>query len=129
MLIALGMGMSTGFARYPQIHLLIKILGISYLLYLAWKIATTQTRPDLVEKSKPLSFIQATFFQWVNPKAWVMAVSAIAAFTTTGSELYTQTLIIALVVMLVGFPCVGVWMGFGVWLRTPLFELAQINTP
>jgi threonine/homoserine/homoserine lactone efflux protein len=61
-----------------------------------------------MEKSRPLSFNQAALFQWVNPKVWVMAVSAIAAFTTAGSELYAQTLIIALVVMLVGFPCVGV---------------------
>jgi len=78
MVVAISLGLGKVFEAFPQLHLVIKVLGITYLLYLAWRIATTATEIDGEKTSKPLSFLQAAAFQWVNPKAWVMAVGALA---------------------------------------------------
>src|SRR5690606_11222726 len=97
-------------------------LGSVYLLYLAWKIATA--RPQQIEtgSSKPLSFIQALAFQWVNAKAWVMITGAIAAFTSLQGVYWQQLALIALVFLLVGLPCTGSWLLFGAALKRLLTE-------
>ena len=117
MVAAIGFGLSTLFSQFPSIHLIIKILGIAYLLYLAWKIATTDTQSVNSKKSEPFTFLQAAFFQWVNPKAWVMAIGAIAAFTSISGEHYLQVLLITGAFFLASFPCVGLWLFFGVGLK------------
>jgi threonine/homoserine/homoserine lactone efflux protein len=67
--------------------------------------------------SKPFSFIQAAAFQWVNPKGWIMAVGAIATFTSVQQELNSQVITIASVFLCVAFPCAIVWLSFGVALK------------
>jgi threonine/homoserine/homoserine lactone efflux protein len=87
-----------------------------YLLFLAWKIATAGPVQSGEEGSKPMSFLAAAMFQWVNPKAWIMAVSAIATYTVSGN--YALTLaIVMLVFMLVGGPSSIAWVMFGAGLR------------
>ncbi len=56
-------------------------------------------------------------FQWVNPKAWIMATSAVAAFTSGSTDILIQVVIIALIFMIVAFPSTGMWLFFGVWLK------------
>ena len=125
MVAAIGFGLSTLFSKFPQIHLVIKILGITYLLYLAWKIATTDTQSTNNKNSKPFTFWQAAFFQWVNPKAWVMAIGAIAAFTTISGEHYLQIMLITGAFFLASFPCVGLWLFFGLGLKKLLTNPKQ----
>jgi len=83
MVILLGLGLGLIFDLYPFIHEFIKIFGVLYLLYLAWKIANSTSQIAGKQQQKPFSFIQAALFQWLNPKAWIMATSAIAAYTST----------------------------------------------
>ena len=64
--------------------------------------------------------MKGALFQWVNAKAWVVATGAIAAFTTTGSDFLSQNIMIAATFLLVSFPCVGVWLGFGSLLKNAL---------
>ncbi|MGL4640826.1 MAG: LysE family translocator, partial [Shewanella sp.] len=99
------------------IHQLIKIIGIIYLLYLSWLIANSSSKLEGKSVAKPLSFIQAAAFQWVNPKGWIMAVGAIATFTSVQQELTAQVITIATVFLCVAFPCAIVWLGFGVALK------------
>jgi len=117
MLIMVGLGLSTIFVEYPSLHEVIKVLGLIYLLYLARKIAFSAPASLEGSVSKPFSFSQAAFFQWVNPKAWVMAISAISAFTSPSSGVYIEVLVISLIFFLVTFPCVGAWLFFGVGLK------------
>lgn len=123
MVLAIGLGLGTVFEQYPAIHTMIKYLGIAYLLYLSWRIATTHTQIRKRNIAKPLSFIQAALFQWVNPKAWMMGASGIATYTTTGADAYLQAAIIAGIFFLLSFPCVGLWLVFGLtlqrWLKNP----------
>ncbi|QIR14910.1 LysE family translocator [Shewanella aestuarii] len=117
MILAVGMGLSAVFQRYPIIHIIIKVIGVSYLLYLSWLIANSSNKMEGKQVSKPFSFLQAAAFQWVNPKGWIMAVGAIATFTTVNQELSGQVVTIASVFLCVAFPCALVWLGFGVALK------------
>jgi len=117
MVILVGLGFGFVFERYPFIHTFISVIGIAYLLFLSWKVATSSPNSLDAKQAKPLTFLQAVLFQWVNPKAWIMATSAVAAFTSGSSDIFIQVLIIGLIFMIVAFPSTGVWLFFGVWLK------------
>lgn len=117
MVLAIGLGLTALFNAFPSLHTIIRYLGITYMLYLAYLIASSSSKLEGKAKAKPLSFIQAAAFQWVNPKAWIMALGAVATFTTMQQALAPQALLIALVFMSVAFPCALIWLGFGVALK------------
>lgn len=112
LLLCVGFGLGKMLEFYPSAFVALKIAGGSYLLYLAYKIATSGPVGNVKSTGKPMTFIQAALFQWVNPKAWVMAVSSMSAYTSP--EQYNVTvLIIALVFPLINFPSVSCWSLFG----------------
>lgn len=117
MVLAIGLGLGEIFVRYPQVHLALKFIGAAYLLYLAWRIAQSGQSDGGDGGGRPLTFLEAAAFQWVNPKAWMMAVSAIPAFTTIGGNYYAELLLICGVFAFICVPsCVG-WCLFGVAIR------------
>jgi threonine/homoserine/homoserine lactone efflux protein len=76
-LIALGMGLNKIFELIPEINIILSILGSSYIIWLAWKIATSGTlKIDITEKPS-MGFIEGAIFQWLNPKAWIFSISII----------------------------------------------------
>jgi threonine/homoserine/homoserine lactone efflux protein len=117
MLALIGLGFATLFQLYPVLHVAIKIAGIIYLFYLAWKIAVSSGGVGEVSQSKPISFWQAAAFQWINPKAWVMGSSALAAYTTLDDSFFLQVLIICITFTLITLPCAGLWLVFGAGLQ------------
>lgn len=117
MVIIVGLGFSVVFEMYPLFHEAIKVFGVLYLLYLAWLIASSSPVSLEGKKSKPLSFTQAALFQWVNPKAWVVATGAVSAYTSVSSDIIGQVVYIALAFLLVAFPSLGVWLIFGVGIK------------
>ncbi|MES2818956.1 MAG: LysE family translocator [Pseudomonadota bacterium] len=131
LVIAVGLGLGQLFEQVPQLYTALRYLGAAYLLYLAWKIAGSGTgsgaprgvSADAVEggvagKSvgKPFTFLQAAAFQWVNPKAWVMAIGAITTYTPQDNFL-VNVLLIAALFALVNCPSVGLWTMAGSLLR------------
>ncbi|GAA5525611.1 cysteine/O-acetylserine efflux protein [Microbulbifer aestuariivivens] len=129
MIMAIGLGLGALFQQYPLLHQGVRWAGIAYLLYLAWLIAGTRS-VDRQQSPSPFSFWQAAAFQWVNPKGWVMAVGALAAFSTPGGNAWLDAGRIALAFILIGGPCITIWMLFGVGmqrlLRDPL-HLRRFN--
>jgi threonine/homoserine/homoserine lactone efflux protein len=117
MVIVIGFGFSIVFVRYPLFNEIIKIFGVIYLLYLAWLIASSSPVSLEGRKSKPLSFTQAALFQWVNPKAWVVATGAVSAYTSVSSDMYAQVIFIALAFLIVAIPSLGTWLIFGVGIK------------
>lgn len=117
MLLLVGLGFGQLFYVFPQLDLVIKTLGTAYLLYLAWQIAQSGNVSAAGGQSKPLGFMKGALFQWVNGKAWVVAIGAISAFTTVGDTYMSQNLTIAMTFFVASFPCVGVWLMFGSVLR------------
>lgn len=128
MVALIGFGFGFVFDQFPLLHEIIKIIGIVYLLYLSWVIANAAPKSLDTNESKPISFFQAVLFQWVNPKAWIMATGAVATYTSTASDIYLQVLLIALVFLAVSFPCIGTWLFFGVWLKKFLKDPAHQRT-
>lgn len=113
MLLLVGLGFGQLFNLFPQLDVVIKTLGTAYLLYLAWQIAQSGNVSASGGQSKPLSFMKGALFQWVNGKAWVVAIGAISAFTTVGDTYMSQNLTIAMTFFVASFPCVGLWLMFG----------------
>jgi len=112
MVAVMGFGLGALFLEYPSIYIYIKAAGITYLLYLSWKIANAGNANASSKIREPLSFLQAAAFQWLNPKALVVAIGALAAFTTP--ENVTQSVIaVILVYFFVGFICTAVWLTLG----------------
>jgi threonine/homoserine/homoserine lactone efflux protein len=104
MILAVGLGIAQIFDAYPALHTLLKIVGAGYLSFLAYKIATAPVGLEAVKSGKPFTFLQAAAFQWVNPKAWVMAVGAIATYTVIGSNYSTQVALISALFFAIGAP-------------------------
>ncbi|MGI2259845.1 LysE family translocator [Shewanella sp. GXUN23E] len=117
MVLAVGLGLSEVFQRLPLMHTTIKTLGIAYLLYMAYRLAASSSRIETRKRSKPLGFFQAAAFQWVNPKAWVMAIGAMGAFTRMNEALTPQVLTISAVFFCIGVPTALLWLGLGVSLK------------
>jgi len=115
MVVAMGLGLGGLFKAFPVLHDVLKWVGGAYMLWLAWKIATTRTIADKSAGSRPMTFLQAAAFQWVNPKAWAMALTAATTYTPEGSTI--GVFLVAGTFMLVGAPCSAAWAGFGQGMR------------
>jgi threonine/homoserine/homoserine lactone efflux protein len=83
------------------------------MLWLAWRIANAGEVGSGTASGRPFTFLQAAAFQWVNPKAWMIALAAIPTFTTPDGDMLRQSLTIAGAFALVGFPCTLVWALLG----------------
>ncbi len=119
MIFCVGMGLQTMFVLLPQLETILRYVGVVYLLWLAWKIANSGPVGEGKVVSKPMGFWAATAFQWVNPKAWFMAISAITTYASSasvGSKL-SQVLLVVLVFGAVNFPLVACWGLFGSAMR------------
>lgn len=117
MVIVVGLGAGQVFEAFPLAHTVLKALCATYLLYLAWKIATAAPlSEDGAVVAKPMTFIEAALFQWVNPKGWTMVLTAVTAFAPT-ENLIVGYALIALVFGIVNLPSVSLWMSMGVQLR------------
>jgi threonine/homoserine/homoserine lactone efflux protein len=113
MIVAVGLGLGFVFDAYPAVHTILKYATFAYLLWLAWKIATAK-RPDVASAdARPVTFLQAAAFQWVNPKGWAMSIGALALFTTANGNKVIQVGVIALLFGLVCLPNGIAWALFG----------------
>lgn len=115
MVLVVGGGLMKMFEAAPAILTTLKILSVAYLSYLAWKIATASPPDAAGPAGKPFTFVQAALFQWVNPKAWAMALTAISVYTTAGQWLEIAT--IAMFYGAINLPCVSSWAFAGVAAR------------
>ena len=107
MLVLVGIGLAQVFERWPVTLLILKIGSVAYLLYLAWKITKAGTPGDSEAAAKPFTFLQAAAFQWVNPKAWAMALSAISLYADSNNLF--SIILVALIFLAVNFPNVSLW--------------------
>ena len=118
LLLAIGFGLGELLTRAPLVYTVIKYAGAAYMLWLAWVIANSGPVEDSTQgaRGRPMRFIEAAAFQWVNPKAWVMAIGAMATYTNPNFYA-TSVLIVALVFGIINLPSVSVWTVFGVGMR------------
>ena len=116
LVVAVGLGLGGLFAAYPELHDVLAVAGGLYLLWLAWKIATSSGIGMGEAGARPQTFLQAAAFQWVNPKAWAMALGAVTAYAPRDGYV-ANILLVSVIFTAINLPCVASWTGFGVGLR------------
>jgi threonine/homoserine/homoserine lactone efflux protein len=121
MVFLVGLGLASIFTAWPPALTVLKLASVAYMLWLAWKIAQAGAPGSGKAAAQPMTFLQAAAFQWVNPKAWAMALGAVAAYVPTPSvQAYA---LVALVFSAVNLPSVTVWAAAGQavrrWLEGP----------
>jgi threonine/homoserine/homoserine lactone efflux protein len=111
MVILVGIGLAQVFSTYPIAHTILKIASVLYMTYLAYKIATAAPASKGDPGGTPMTFLQAASFQWVNPKAWTMAITAVTVYTPDTS--LASILIVGAVFGAINLPSVSVWTILG----------------
>ncbi|ENN87682.1 putative transmembrane transporter protein [Rhizobium freirei PRF 81] len=126
LLLGVGLGLGAVLHTVPILYTLLKFAGGAYLVWIAWKIGTSRSLTESEGSAQPMSFMSAAAFQWVNPKAWVMAVTAMATYTN--EQLYLVTvLLVGLAFAAVNLPSVSTWAGFGSALREWLSDPVRLK--
>ncbi len=127
MIALVGLGLAGVFEVFPVLHTVLKVVAIIYMLWLAWKIATAAPTIDGGKTdATPMTFLQAAAFQWVNPKAWTMALTAILAYVPPNDWLRGMV-VVTLAFGAVNIPCVTVWAWMGMQVRRFLGTTARLR--
>lgn len=131
MIVMIGVGIMGLIEAIPGSQTIITVASGLYLLYMAWKIATTEPAPPantatMEGGSKPFTFLQAALFQWVNPKAWTMALTSIAAYAPK-SQGWIGVVMVAGVFGIVNLPSTGSWAYMGAKLRRFLSDPQRLR--
>lgn len=124
MVILVGIGLVQVFELYPLSYEVLRWFSIAYLSYLAWKIATS-TSSSAQARGKPLTWLQGALFQWVNPKAWAMALTAITVYAPSRS--LAAVALIACIFGLVNLPSIFIWIVMGSKLQRFLAQGARLR--
>lgn len=117
MVVAFGLGAAQLLQAYPAWHQWLRIAGALYLLYLAWRIARAGDPGAAESARRPLSFLEAALFQWVNPKAWTLALGVVVAFTAPGGSAALQLAVIVVVFSATNVFSLAAWCAFGMAIR------------
>lgn len=105
------------FDSYPALNVILKIVGGSYMLWLAWKVANAVPPEAAKVTGRPFTFLQAAAFQWVNPKAWFMAITAISAYAPQDNGPWVGAVLVAAVFGATNLPSITLWAWMGVQMR------------
>jgi threonine/homoserine/homoserine lactone efflux protein len=126
MVLLIGIGLVQVFDAFPVAYQVLKVVSVAYLLYLAWKIGTAAAPVEGADSvGTPFTFIQAALFQWVNPKAWTMALTAVSVYSP--SQSVTAMAFVAGVFGAVNLPCISLWTSLGQQLQRVLTNQSRLR--
>lgn len=125
MVFLIGIGVAQLFVAYPVIKQIMTVLSVLYMVWLAWKIATAAPVKSGVDAGKPFTFVQAAAFQWVNPKAWAMGLTAVTTYAYANTT--TAMLVVAAVFTVINLPSVSVWTVAGLQIKRFLSKPSQLR--
>ncbi|MDE2429913.1 MAG: LysE family translocator [Burkholderiales bacterium] len=130
LVMSVGVGLAGLFKIFPWLYVVLRWAGAAYLLYLAWNIANAgpidSKAHENAHKAGPMSFWSAAAFQWVNPKAWVMALGAFSTYIPATGGFWLVALAAGIFAM-INFPSVGMWALFGSKVRHLLKVERNLN--
>jgi threonine/homoserine/homoserine lactone efflux protein len=112
---AVGLGLAGLFHALPWAKTALKLASVAYMLWLAWKFAHAAAPEGAADGARPMTFLQAAAFQWINPKAWAMALGAISAYAP--GETVGAVLTVAAVFGAVNLPTISTWVWAGQQMR------------
>ena len=109
-------GLANLFLIYPQVQFYMKILCFVYLLYLGWKMIGSFSSIQK-ETGRPLRFYEASLFQFINPKAWSIAVTVASGFFPTEENIFVGVAFVTVTAAVINLPTCSLWALFGSGLR------------
>lgn len=115
MIVLVGLGAARAMAAVPPLDLALRAGCLVFILWMSWSLLVADAPHGARPKASPLTFLQAAGFQWINPKAWAMALTATAAFAPENDLVAVGT--VALVFAVVSLPSIVVWAAIGRRLR------------
>jgi len=115
MVVLVGLGLAGLFEAVPAAFTALKAAGVGYMLWLAWKFANAAPPEGNPESGRPMTFLQAAAFQWLNPKAWAMALTAVTVYAP--GHTVAAIVLAAAVFGAVNLPTVSSWALLGTGIR------------
>lgn len=125
MIILVGAGLIQLFEAFPVSYTALKIASVIYMSWLAWKIARAAPARGNKSSGTPLTFLQAAAFQWVNPKAWAMALTALSVYAPDAT--LAAFGLVALVFGAVNLPSIALWAVMGQQMARLLTSPARLR--
>ena len=132
MVVVVGFGVAGPLAAHPAVHAVLRWVGGAWIVWIAWTItrAGSMAFPAGPAGAAPMGFMAAALFQWVNPKAWILAVATTTTYASSESGLAGQILAFAALFAALSIPCTLLWSllgaGAGRVLRSPM-QLRAFN--
>jgi threonine/homoserine/homoserine lactone efflux protein len=126
LMLCVGFGLGEAFHRFPALYSVLEIASVAYLLYLAWKIGTSGEVKLRNGERRPMKFYEAIAFQWVNPKAWMMVLTAVTTIHVS-ENFGSNVMLMAVVFYVIGLPCICLWAGFGTAMRQVLTDPKRLR--
>jgi threonine/homoserine/homoserine lactone efflux protein len=130
LMLSVGFGLGEAFRRLPTLYAVLETASVIYLLYLAWKIGTSgqvQVKKGEKGERRPMTFFEAIAFQWINPKAWMMVLTAATTIHLHANYGFNALMMAALFVV-IGLPSISLWAAFGLALRRVLSNPLWLRT-
>ena len=126
MVALVGFGLGAVLTLFPVVFNVLRVLALVYMVWLSWKLASSGSLGSGDAKARPMTFIEAALFQWINPKAWAMALTATTLYTVPDMY-YLSVILVAGTFGVINLPSVSCWAGFGVALRGFLSVPARLR--
>ena len=126
MVALVGFGLGAVLTLFPIVFNVLRVLALVYMVWLSWKLASSGSLGSGEAKARPMTFIEAALFQWINPKAWAMALTATTLYTVPDMY-YLSVILVAGTFGVINLPSVSCWAGFGVALRGFLSVPARLS--
>jgi len=114
------LGLGALFVAWPMLQVSLRVAGALYLLVLAWKL--TGASVGEAQMPRPVSFAQSAAFQAINPKSWVKAITLASVFMPAGMSAALGALVVSVIGLVIGFPCISLWALFGMGIRRYLTD-------
>lgn len=127
LMLSVGFGLGELFRRVPWLYTALEAASVAYLLWLAWKIGTSGMIKEKGGERRPMRFHEAIAFQWINPKAWMMVLTA-ATTIRLSADFGINTVAMAALFYVIGLPCICVWAAFGTGMRRFLDDPRRLRT-
>ena len=102
-------GLGNLFIQFPYLLEILKYVGATYLIYLAWKMFGSLNINSVEDKSAPLKYYEAILFQFVNPKAWVICITAVSIFYPDKENIFVGTFFMVLMSTIINIPSISIW--------------------
>ncbi|MCU0831563.1 MAG: LysE family translocator [Rhizobiaceae bacterium] len=126
LLLSTALGLGALFTLYPPLNTALKIIGAGYMLWLAWKIATSGGASTSGGRARPMRFFEALAFQWINPKAWMMALGAVAGYLNPAKPVASGAVLIG-AFWITGIISIIPWAAFGQVMRRFLDDATRLK--